>query len=77
MPKPLLPLLAAAMIIAPLASRAADTPAPSPPPASAAPAAKPAAAKPTTKLGQCSSEARKKGLKGDERKKFISQCTKS
>ncbi len=28
----------------------------------------------TTKLGVCSKEAHAKGLKGDERKKFISSC---
>ncbi len=28
----------------------------------------------TTKLGVCSKEAHAKGLKGDERKKYISSC---
>ena len=31
----------------------------------------------TTKLGACSKEAHAKGLKGDERKKFISGCIAS
>jgi hypothetical protein len=31
----------------------------------------------TTKLGTCSKEAHAKGLKGDERKKFISGCLAS
>ena len=31
----------------------------------------------TTKLGTCSKEAHAKGLKGDERKKFISSCIAS
>ena len=31
----------------------------------------------TTKLGTCSKEAHAKGLKGDERKKFISTCIAS
>jgi hypothetical protein len=31
----------------------------------------------TTKLGACSKEAHAKGLKGDERKKFISGCAAS
>ena len=31
----------------------------------------------TTKLGVCSKEAHAKGLKGDERKKFISGCIAS
>lgn len=31
----------------------------------------------TTKLGTCSKEAHAKGLKGDERKKFISGCIAS
>jgi hypothetical protein len=31
----------------------------------------------TTKLGACSKEAHAKGLKGDERKKFISTCIAS
>jgi psiF repeat-containing protein len=64
--KPL--LAAAALIAAPLIAAAADSP---PPPA------KPPAVKATTKLGQCSSEAKKKGLKGAERKKFVSECAKS
>jgi predicted outer membrane protein len=66
--KPL--LAAAALIAAPLIAAAADSPPP--------PAKPPAAAKATTtKLGQCSSEAKKKGLKGAERKKFVSECAKS
>jgi hypothetical protein len=28
----------------------------------------------STKLGQCSKDAKEKGLKGDERKAFVSQC---
>lgn len=64
------PLLAAvALIAAPLIAAAADSPPPPP--------AKPPVAKVTTKLGQCSSEAKKKGLKGAERKKFVSECAKS
>jgi hypothetical protein len=31
----------------------------------------------TTRLGVCSKEAHTKGLKGDERKKFISACIAS
>ncbi len=31
----------------------------------------------TTKLGTCSKEAHAKGLKGDERKKFMSGCLAS
>ncbi len=31
----------------------------------------------TTRLGACSKEAHAKGLKGDERKKFISACIAS
>jgi len=31
----------------------------------------------TTRLGVCSKEARAKGLKGEERKKFVSACIAS
>jgi hypothetical protein len=31
----------------------------------------------TTRLGTCSKEAHAKGLKGDERKKYISSCVAS
>jgi hypothetical protein len=33
-------------------------------------------AKPVSKLGACSKEAAAKGLKGDERNKFLSDCNK-
>lgn len=33
-------------------------------------------AKPTSKLGACSKEAAEKGLKGDDRKKYLSECNK-
>lgn len=36
----------------------------------------PAAAKPGSKLGACSKEAAGKGLKGDERNKYLSDCNK-
>jgi hypothetical protein len=47
--------------------------------AAPAAAAKPAAAKPTDqkdKMGYCNKEAADKKLKGDERKKFMSECLK-
>lgn len=30
-----------------------------------------------TRMGQCSKEAKEKGLKGDERRKFMSECLKA
>ncbi|HUN90625.1 MAG TPA: PsiF family protein [Burkholderiaceae bacterium] len=64
--------LVAALLATPLCAAAASSTAPDAPVAT-----KPAGAKPTTKLGQCSAEAKKKGLKGAERKKFVSDCAKA
>ena len=37
-------------------------------------ASAPAMTKQQTKMGDCNAEAKEKALKGDERKKFMSQC---
>ena len=73
----LLPLSLILPLLATGTAGAADAPPPKPAAAAPAQAAPPAPAKRTTKLGQCSADAKKKGLKGADRKKFVSECTKA